>query len=71
MCALLWKKKQTRERNTTISGLLLRAEGQTSAVSFKLNENEKYSLKDLLNIQGKDSVTSGQCIWVKKTLSKD
>ena len=27
--------------NTTISGLLLRTEGQTGAVSFKLNVNEK------------------------------
>ena len=25
-----------------------------------------YSLKDLLNTRGKDSVTSGPCIWVKK-----
>ena len=25
-----------------------------------------YSLEDLSNIRGKDSVTSGPCIWVKK-----
>ena len=28
-----------------------------------------YSLEDLLNTRGKDSVTSGPCIWVKKTSS--
>ena len=50
MCTLFFMKfwngqvmpvnfKRTRERNTTISGLLLRAEAQTGAVSFKLAVN--------------------------------